>query len=625
MGALPVAKSKSQGDVLRRPANTIVRSEPRRLQGLRPETYDEKPGRGWEFVDMPLFAPDADESTPRFPIQAKLQVGAVDDPLEHEADRVASAVLDTPDATSGQQRTDVRPSVGAAASGIALDHPAGLCPESFRGQSEPLAAPLRGKFERRLDYDFSSVRVHHDAEAADSALSFGARAYTYGHDIVFGAGEYSPGSAKGRKLLAHELMHVMQQGAGQPLVQRSALSDQIKDAWKARPKIESLLARLSEPDMQTGAALADKDIDTELASILKGNDLWLAQRIRQGKLGDTTGARSPAKKPQPVKVFFFQGSTDRRALVIAGVHGSEKQGIEVANRLLHDLQPPAPAPALTTIVVPSLFPDNALLTGTAAREGATPTNRNFPAPSEDLAAATARGGKTAVDATGRAILPENLMLIELMERFNPERIISIHGTQAPGQAGVFYDRRSPSEAEDRRARELAKGINGGRELPEAVQQRLYRARLAAVSAGAEQTDRDLSLKAASQIDVSTASLKGREARSMGREKDTAATSKEIPERRKHPSIGGNVGPTGAIENATWLGSVPGGVSLGGYAPPRGMSVFTVEPPVDAPSIAYSKGKGTDEISRAIDKLMQADRITELQSYADAVRTVLLGS
>jgi len=318
--------------------------------------------------------------------------------------------------------------------------------------------------------------------------------------------------------------------------------------------------------------------------------------------------------------------------VIAGVHGSEKQGIEVANRLIHDLQPPAPPPVLTTVVVPSLFPDNALRTGATAREGATPTNRNFPSPSDDLAAATPKGGKP-LDAEGRAILPENRMLIELMERFHPERIISIHGTQAPGQAGVFYDRRSPSEAEDRSARELAKGIDGGQELPATVQRQLYRARLAAIAAQAEQTDRDLSLKAAGQIDAATTSIAGRGARGMEREKESAATTKkETPERLKHPSIGGNVGSKGDIDNATWLGSVPGGVSLGGYAPPRGMSVFTVEPPVDAPSQAYPTDtsdpkakKARDEISGDVEELNKADRITELQSYADAVRTVLLGS
>jgi len=159
-----------------------------------------------------------------------------------------------------------------------------------------------------------------------------------------------------------------------------------------------------------------------------------------------------------------------------------------------------------------------------------------------------------------------------------------------------------------------------------TQKALFGQRQAELLAQAEQTDRDLSLKAAKQIDAATTGIAGRETRGMEREKESVATTKkEAPERRKHPSIAGNVGPTGAIENATWLGSVPGGVSLGGYAPARGVSVFTVEPPVDAPSSAYAKGSGRDEVSGDIDKLAQIDRVKELQSYANAVRIVLLGT
>jgi hypothetical protein len=473
--------------------------------------------------------------------------------------------------------------------------------------------------------------VHCGPDAIESAGSLGARAYTYGRDIVFGAGEYSPGSRQARELLAHELAHVVQQGAGHTLVQRSPLSDSVKDAWTADPTIEALLTRLSRSDVQTAP---DADVDAEIARILaaRPDDLWVAQRVRKGQLGQTTGARTPKVGAKPVrrsiKAFFFRGSTDRRALVIAGVHGSEKQGIEVADRLVHDLQPQPPA--FTTIIVPSLFPDNAALTGDAAREGSTPTNRDFPPPSQDLAGATAGGKGTAFDALKRPILPENLLLIELMERFHPERIISIHGTQSPGHAGVFYDRRSPNEQEDRTATELAKGIDGGQELPPALQERLHRQHLAAASAKADQTDRDLALNAASQIDASTKVVKGRESRNQTRD-DKPNAKDDLNKRGQHPSVAGNVGSKGQLDDPIWGGGTPGGTSLGGYAPPRGMSVFTVEPPVDAASAKYpaavtAKTPGAvDEISGAVDKLKQADRMTELQSYADAVRTILLGS
>ncbi len=70
--------------------------------------------------------------------------------------------------------------------------------------------------ERRIGYDLSNVRIHTDGPAACSASALSARAYTVGNDIVFGVGEYRPGSERYRRLLAHELTHVVQQGGRAP-------------------------------------------------------------------------------------------------------------------------------------------------------------------------------------------------------------------------------------------------------------------------------------------------------------------------------------------------------------------------------------------------------------------------
>jgi Domain of unknown function (DUF4157) len=72
---------------------------------------------------------------------------------------------------------------------------------------------VRASMERSLGHDFGSVRVHHDGVAATAAAAIGARAYTVGPDVVFGAGQYAPGTIAGRALLAHELAHVTQQPA----------------------------------------------------------------------------------------------------------------------------------------------------------------------------------------------------------------------------------------------------------------------------------------------------------------------------------------------------------------------------------------------------------------------------
>jgi hypothetical protein len=69
---------------------------------------------------------------------------------------------------------------------------------------------VRSFFEPRFGQDFSKVRVHTDSRAARSARDLNARAFTLGRDIVMGAGQYSPGTSEGKRLLAHELTHVIQ-------------------------------------------------------------------------------------------------------------------------------------------------------------------------------------------------------------------------------------------------------------------------------------------------------------------------------------------------------------------------------------------------------------------------------
>jgi len=85
-----------------------------------------------------------------------------------------------------------------------------------RSGGRPLDPETRRFMESRIGFDFSKVRIHNDAPAAASAKSMRARAYTVGNDVVFGAGQYSPKSAQGRRLLAHELTHVVQQSQPAP-------------------------------------------------------------------------------------------------------------------------------------------------------------------------------------------------------------------------------------------------------------------------------------------------------------------------------------------------------------------------------------------------------------------------
>jgi hypothetical protein len=75
----------------------------------------------------------------------------------------------------------------------------------------PLDTTSRGYFEPRFGCDFANIRIHRGTQAAAAAASIQARAFALGRDLVFAAGEYEPQSADGRRLLAHELTHVVQQ------------------------------------------------------------------------------------------------------------------------------------------------------------------------------------------------------------------------------------------------------------------------------------------------------------------------------------------------------------------------------------------------------------------------------
>jgi hypothetical protein len=82
---------------------------------------------------------------------------------------------------------------------------------ALQGGGQPLPQSERTFFEPRFGADFSTVRIHSDSSAAETARALNARAFTTGNNIAFDQGQYMPGTAKGRQLLAHELTHVVQQ------------------------------------------------------------------------------------------------------------------------------------------------------------------------------------------------------------------------------------------------------------------------------------------------------------------------------------------------------------------------------------------------------------------------------
>jgi hypothetical protein len=192
------------------------------------------------------------------------QISAPGDPSEQEADAVADRVMRMADpgavgfAGAGIQRkcracdeedkqqiqTKRDPS---ASESIGLD--AGTAVHAATRGGTPLPAELRSYFEPRFGQSFGHVRVHTGDEAEAGARAVRARAYTTGRDIVFGAGQYAPETTDGKRLLAHELVHVVQQdtSGARGQVQRcpDAATDAVYDKKAAAIKAHAEYLKLS--------------------------------------------------------------------------------------------------------------------------------------------------------------------------------------------------------------------------------------------------------------------------------------------------------------------------------------------------------------------------------------------
>ena len=204
------------------------------------------------------------------PVQTKLRIGEPDDEYEKEADRVAEQVMRIPDPVLQpkqncplgkdasckedeekelKNKTLMKKEAQAHVPFQNPDVPPAIH-EVLQSSGHPLDTNTRAFFEPCFGYDFSDVRIHNDAKAAESARAVNALAYTMGRNIVFGVGEYAPGRSTGRRLLAHELTHVIQQeqsGTGSPVfIQRQGISELMESARRRVRRIGERVERLGE-------------------------------------------------------------------------------------------------------------------------------------------------------------------------------------------------------------------------------------------------------------------------------------------------------------------------------------------------------------------------------------------
>jgi len=204
---------------------------------------DVQPAAGREVMPVPEQTGDQiyEACLQRLPLQRKLAVGAVDDPLEREADEVAGRVMRMPEPAFIQRKCAhcaeedkaqrkpfasfiQRKETGDAVAGGEVT--SGI--DATRGGGSSLPDTTRRFMESRMDADFSAVRVHTGDYAAKLSQELNAQAFTVGNDVYFNAGKFSPESPDGKQLLAHELTHTLQQGFGSsetaPVIQRVPFS-----------------------------------------------------------------------------------------------------------------------------------------------------------------------------------------------------------------------------------------------------------------------------------------------------------------------------------------------------------------------------------------------------------------
>jgi len=221
-------------------------------------------------------------------VQPKLEVNEPGDVYEQEADETADQVMrmaepavveDEPEQvqrashaagvelTNTDKFKDLDSEVQRA--GVTVTPELEQNVQSLQGRGQALPETERNFFESRFGADFSQVRIHNDSQAGQTSRDLQARAFTVGSDIAFGAGEYQPGTNEGRRLIAHELTHVVQQTGA---VSREVVDEE--ETVAIQPKLEvnepgdvyeqeaDQVMRMTEPDIKE-----DDSVGVQRASV----------------------------------------------------------------------------------------------------------------------------------------------------------------------------------------------------------------------------------------------------------------------------------------------------------------------------------------------------------------------
>jgi hypothetical protein len=280
------------------------------------------------------------------PVFTGLRIGAPDHALEREADRVAEEVMAGKSVMRGWSLTGMslepvlQPKCACGGSAgvqgeceecrekkkgtlqrkaVGSESPATVPPivhEVLRSPGQQLGSEPRAFFERRFGYTFGQVQVHDGEHAARSAESLQAAAYTVGSHIVFGRGEYKPASGEGRRLIAHELAHVLQQSGGCYSLQRTPAV--AKPIYTLGQIVRVSVAGKAHPDWQW-LTLLDKPNGNKVATIENHTLLRVGKQVP----GTENLDHSPGVFWFTVMQDCFTTKTDGNGKEISGVADSD--------------------------------------------------------------------------------------------------------------------------------------------------------------------------------------------------------------------------------------------------------------------------------------------------------------
>ncbi len=295
---------------------------------------DLQPKLASNAVDPPE---DGDENTEGLPFtQAKLTIGKPNDRYEREADAVAEHVMTMPEPGVAKVGTSIK-SHGIRGRSAQKLQPKRLAKNkvqfkkqsSFvptttptletrlnasKGRGKPLQKQTRSFMEPRFGQDFGGVRVHTGSDAVQMNRALGAQAFTHGQDVYFGSGKYSPETGTGKRLVAHELTHVIQQTGNQlppaysiqqsksayqknlskthqPTIQRGLLGDLwdatggrvvsgVKDTAKQAAVKVAEIAQSTENALKEGVQEAWSDVSRIAGQAIDASFMWLYRNFK---------------------------------------------------------------------------------------------------------------------------------------------------------------------------------------------------------------------------------------------------------------------------------------------------------------------------------------------------------